>query len=161
MTKRKATPNDFVEEDEDVKPSKRTQKNKAQKEESDSDYPIKKEEEDEDEDEDDLKPDEPLAKKAKKTQTKQAKKTDVSSDEITVKTTPEGDKYIELGKKKRATVRCFKGIQLIDIREYYGNEDEEKPSKKGISLTVEQWETLKKSADVLDELFANVHAKKK
>jgi hypothetical protein len=29
-----------------------------------------------------------------------------------VKTTPEGDKYVELGKKKRATVRTFKGAVL-------------------------------------------------
>jgi hypothetical protein len=50
----------------------------------------------------------------------------------------EGDKYIELGKKKRATVRSFKDIPLLDIREYYGAGSEEKPGKKGISLTLDQ-----------------------
>jgi hypothetical protein len=31
-----------------------------------------------------------------------------------------------------------KGATLIDIREYYGAEGDEKPGKKGISLTVQQ-----------------------
>lgn len=53
-------------------------------------------------------------------------------------TNQEGDKYIDLGKKKRAVVRSFKGMPLLDIREYYGNEGEEKPGKKGISLQLEQ-----------------------
>ena len=52
--------------------------------------------------------------------------------------TNSGEKYIDLGKKKRATVREFKGTVLLDIREYYGADDQEKPGKKGISLTLEQ-----------------------
>ena len=46
--------------------------------------------------------------------------------------------YIDLGKKRRAVVRSFKGTPLLDIREYYGEEGEEKPGKKGISLQLEQ-----------------------
>jgi Transcriptional Coactivator p15 (PC4) len=49
-----------------------------------------------------------------------------------------GEKYIDLGKKKRAAVREFKGAVFLDIREYYGADDQEKPGKKGISLTLEQ-----------------------
>ena len=52
--------------------------------------------------------------------------------------TTSGEKYIDLGKKKRATVREFKGTVFLDIREYYGADDQEKPGKKGISLTLEQ-----------------------
>lgn len=52
--------------------------------------------------------------------------------------TSDGDKYIDLGKKKRATVRSFKGMPLLDIREFYGQEGDEKPGKKGISLSLEQ-----------------------
>ena len=52
--------------------------------------------------------------------------------------TKSGEKYIDLGKKKRAAVREFKGNVFLDIREYYGADDEEKPGKKGISLTLDQ-----------------------
>ena len=54
--------------------------------------------------------------------------------------TDSGEQYVDLGKKKRATVRSFKGVVLLDIREYYGADDQEKPGKKGISLTLEQVE---------------------
>ena len=68
----------------------------------------------------------------------------------------DGESYVDLGKKKRVTVRDFKGCSpaftvwgvsityfikgstLIDIREYYGSEGDEKPGKKGIALSVEQ-----------------------
>lgn len=62
-----------------------------------------------------------------------------SRSDIVVKSTSDGDKYIELGKKKRATIRVFKGTPLIDIREFYtdaGGVD--KPGKKGLSLGLDQ-----------------------
>lgn len=79
---------------------------------------------------------------------------------------------VELGKKKRATVSSFKGTPLLDIREYYGPEGEEKPGKKGISLTLEQvcgvyilskcvlklalqWKLLKDNAELIDDMFLN------
>jgi hypothetical protein len=75
-----------------------------------------------------------------------------------VKTNEEGDKYVELGRNRRATVRVFKGtsfrldavrlsrndadhhlgIPLIDIREYFDSGGEPKPGKKGISLKLEE-----------------------
>jgi Transcriptional Coactivator p15 (PC4) len=61
-----------------------------------------------------------------------------SSEGGTVQKNKDGDGYIDLGKKKHATVRVFKGMPLIDIREFYGDEDDLKPGKKGISLTIEQ-----------------------
>ncbi|XP_006461107.1 hypothetical protein AGABI2DRAFT_70431, partial [Agaricus bisporus var. bisporus H97] len=73
----------------------------------------------------------------------------------------EGDKYIDLGKKKRATVRSFKDIPLLDIREFYGTGSEEKPGKKGISLTLEQWQVLKENSDTIDELFSDLSKGKK
>ena len=51
------------------------------------------------------------------------------------------------------------GQVFLDIREYYGAEDGEKPGKKGISLTMEQWEVLKQSISIVDSCFAE-HRKK-
>ncbi|KAG5343009.1 hypothetical protein C0989_005960 [Termitomyces sp. Mn162] len=168
MTKRKTNSEDFLEKDGDTKSSKRPQvhlslhsfdfanasksqkqKNKALKDESDSDYFVKQEVDELSESEEGGH----LSKKSK------SEKKVTKSDEVIVKNTSDGDKYVDLGKKKRATVRSFKGIPLIDIREFYGNDDDEKPGKKGISLTLEQWETLKKSMEILDKLFVAMKKK--
>lgn len=61
-----------------------------------------------------------------------------------IKSESDEKKYIDLGKKKRATVSAFKGIPLLDIREYYVSEGDERPGKKGISLTLEQVSTISK-----------------
>lgn len=47
-------------------------------------------------------------------------------------------------------VHAAKGMTLVDIREYYGAEDDEKPGKKGISLTVEQ--VRRRSHELLQQL---------
>lgn len=54
------------------------------------------------------------------------------------------DRGFELGKNKRVTIRRFKNLNLIDIREYYLDQSsgEMKPGKKGISLTEEQYDQL-------------------
>ncbi|RPD73789.1 RNA polymerase II transcriptional coactivator, partial [Lentinus tigrinus ALCF2SS1-7] len=77
-----------------------------------------------------------------------------------------GERYVDLGKKKRATARPYDSLfglrQLIpitgglylDVREFWGDEGDLKPGKKGIMLNKEQWETLKKSSDVIDLFFA-------
>ena len=82
---------------------------------------------------------EPVAKKAK-IEGKEDEKDDLSFEE-----NENGEKYVELSHKKRLTVREYKGSVLIDIREYYEDRktDEMKPGKKGISLTFDQYETLK------------------
>ncbi|KAH7888737.1 transcriptional Coactivator p15-domain-containing protein [Phlebopus sp. FC_14] len=71
----------------------------------------------------------------------------------------EGERYVDLGIQKRATVRSFKGKIFVDIREYFGPDGDEKPGKKGISLNPEQWEALKQSASTIDSFFAD-HPKK-
>jgi hypothetical protein len=59
----------------------------------------------------------------------------------------------DLGQKKRVSINVFRGKTLIDIREYYEDEGELKPGKKGISLTKEQWEKLKKQMEEIDEVL--------
>ncbi|OCB90672.1 PC4-domain-containing protein [Sanghuangporus baumii] len=67
-------------------------------------------------------------------------------------TNADGEKFVDLGKKRRVTVRSFKGSVLVDIREFYGKDDDLQPGKKGISLSPEQWAELKANADTIDGL---------
>lgn len=47
------------------------------------------------------------------------------------------------------TVRKYKGTILIDVREFYLTPDGElKPGKKGISLTVAEWNVLNRSTTI-------------
>jgi len=61
---------------------------------------------------------------------------------------------LELEGNKRVSVREFKGMALIDIREYYKDKasGDLKPGKKGIALTTAQWEALKEAAPAIDKL---------
>jgi len=94
----------------------------------------------------------PLARKASA-----QKKQKTTSGDLVVHSTSKGDNYIYLGKKKRATVKTFNGTHLIDIRQFYGVDGDEKPGKKGISLTLEQWEILKSGLSTIDDLFASLN----
>jgi len=73
-----------------------------------------------------------------------------------VYTNTENEKYIDLGRKKRVTVRNYKGMTQIDIREYYDANGEEKPGKKGISLNPEQWAEFKQYIATIDDLVKNL-----
>ncbi|KAH9858601.1 transcriptional Coactivator p15-domain-containing protein [Lenzites betulinus] len=77
-------------------------------------------------------------------------------DGVKAGVTQTGEKYVELGKKKRATVSMFKTMKRLDIREFYGDEGDLKPGKKGISLSYEEWETLKRSSEAIDSFFAKL-----
>ncbi|KAK2625283.1 hypothetical protein QTJ16_005652 [Diplocarpon rosae] len=79
------------------------------------------------------------APKAKKT-----KKASSSSGE---------DKFWELSSGKnprRLNVAEFKGVKLINIREYYEKDGEYKPASKGISLSIDQYKALLKSIPELN-----------
>ena len=61
-----------------------------------------------------------------------------------------------LGRNRRLTVESFKGAVRIDIREYYDSDGELKPGKKGISLRLSLWNTLKdKIQDINSCITAN------
>lgn len=55
---------------------------------------------------------------------------------------------------KRVQVHKFKGKSLMDIRELYmADDDEWRPTKKGISLSIDQYKQLKKLIPLVDEAF--------
>lgn len=61
-----------------------------------------------------------------------------------------------LDKRKRITLRKFKGKLLIDIREFYEDHCLMKPGKKGIALSKENWTKLKKFIDKIDSAIENM-----
>ncbi|CAM6125050.1 unnamed protein product [Calypogeia fissa] len=57
---------------------------------------------------------------------------------------PSGDDPVcQLSKNRFVIVQDFNGKTLVSIREYYEKDGNLLPTRKGISLTVEQWEALK------------------
>lgn len=61
---------------------------------------------------------------------------------------------MHLSPVRQIDVRSFKGTTLVDIRQYYKAEDGNVlPTKKGISLTVEQWQTLKRAVADVDRVI--------
>ena len=61
-----------------------------------------------------------------------------------------------MDKKKRITVHKFKGQLKVDIREYYEDNGEMKPGKRGLSLNLDNWNKLKEFLDKIDEAIDNI-----
>ena len=63
----------------------------------------------------------------------------------------------QLSSKRKITVRDFRGKALIDIREFYTKDSGElAPGRKGISLTVEQYEKFKSYIVDIDKAIENL-----
>ncbi|KAH7434886.1 hypothetical protein KP509_06G039500 [Ceratopteris richardii] len=73
--------------------------------------------------------------------TKKAAKSDDDTDGITI---------CELSAHRKVTVRSFKGKVFVDIREFYNKDGKELPGKKGISLSIDQWEVLRDNIEEID-----------
>ena len=64
---------------------------------------------------------------------------------------------IPLGKNRFVAVRCFKGKQYLDIREYFMNANGQmQPGKKGVTLKRPQWEHLKDSFFDIDDKLVRI-----
>ncbi|XP_059656303.1 RNA polymerase II transcriptional coactivator KIWI-like [Cornus florida] len=71
--------------------------------------------------------------------------TDDSDDDIVV---------CEISKNRRVSVRNWQGKVVVDIREYYVKDGKQMPGKKGISLSMDQWDVLRDHVDVIDKAVA-------
>ncbi|KAM5449625.1 hypothetical protein MaudCBS49596_004746 [Microsporum audouinii] len=58
------------------------------------------------------------------------------------KTDSNGDPYWEVSRQRRVTISTFKGRVLVNVREYYEKDGQDLPGKKGISMTLEQFNNL-------------------
>ncbi|KAK4054536.1 hypothetical protein OIV83_001030 [Microbotryomycetes sp. JL201] len=68
----------------------------------------------------------------------------------------EGEPFVQLPGSKRVMISKFKGKKLINIREMYEKDGEIKPGKKGIALTPEQFQVLKKSIPLIESALRSL-----
>ncbi|XP_071118057.1 activated RNA polymerase II transcriptional coactivator p15-like [Haliotis cracherodii] len=103
---------------------------------------------------------EPKQKK-KKTEAKPEKKSDkaekredkkAGGDKArTTKTNSNGEKMFQIARMRYATISEFRGKAMVSIREYYEADGDLRPGKKGISLTLDQWNSLKDQIEDIDD----------
>ncbi|KAJ7527160.1 hypothetical protein O6H91_16G039500 [Diphasiastrum complanatum] len=69
----------------------------------------------------------------------------------------EGDIIIcQLSAKRNVVVQDWRGKTLVSIREYYEKDGRMMPSSKGISLTAEQWESLKNGIPSIEKAIKSL-----
>lgn len=51
--------------------------------------------------------------------------------------------------RRKATISVFKDKPMVNIREFYEKDGEQRPGKQGISLPPEQWHKLTAGFDAL------------
>ncbi|KAK1654204.1 transcriptional Coactivator p15 [Colletotrichum phormii] len=88
--------------------------------------------------------DEVITKSNKKTKTA---KTGGSKDGVD----KDGNSFWDLSNKRRIGLSQFKNTTFVNIREFYEKDGDMLPGKKGISLTVPQYEALVKAMPAISE----------
>ncbi|PON86219.1 Transcription factor [Trema orientale] len=70
----------------------------------------------------------------------------------TTKTDDSDDVVVcEISKNRRVSVRNWNGRIVVDIREFYLKDGKQLPGKKGISLTMDQWNILRDHVEEIDK----------
>eukprot|EP00825_Cyclidium_porcatum_P042529 TRINITY_DN5841_c0_g1_i2.p2 TRINITY_DN5841_c0_g1~~TRINITY_DN5841_c0_g1_i2.p2 ORF type:complete len:152 (-),score=54.72 TRINITY_DN5841_c0_g1_i2:161-616(-) len=124
------------------------QKKKKMNKQTESDNEEEEEEDNDDDNEDD---EGETSKKPKKNSEIQNKG---KAKLIKVK---DGSYQIDLvDSRKKVQIKKFKGKTYVDFREYYEKEGEWLHTKKGCSLTVEQWNYLLKIQDDINEAVKKI-----
>ncbi|CAK9319447.1 unnamed protein product [Citrullus colocynthis] len=57
----------------------------------------------------------------------------------------------EISKNRRVMVRNWQGKIVVDIREFYVKDGKQMPGKKGISLSLDQWNVLRNHVEEIDK----------
>lgn len=57
----------------------------------------------------------------------------------------------ELSRTRKVSVRMWQGKIFVDIREFYTKDGKQMPGKKGISLSLDQWEVLRNHVEEVDK----------
>ncbi|XP_047318430.1 RNA polymerase II transcriptional coactivator KIWI-like [Impatiens glandulifera] len=57
----------------------------------------------------------------------------------------------EISNTRRVSVRNWQGNVMVDIREFYLKDGKKLPGKKGISLSMDQWNVLRQHIDEIDK----------
>ncbi|KAE8801675.1 RNA polymerase II transcriptional coactivator KIWI [Hordeum vulgare] len=65
--------------------------------------------------------------------------------------TDDGIVVAQISKNKRVAVRSWNGKVMVDMREFYVKDGKSLPTRKGISLSMDQWEILRDNIKAIDE----------
>lgn len=138
---------ELAEQDSDhqtIKSSKKSSKKQSKKQSSDSDNENEK----------------PVKKSSKKQSKKAASSESDSENEQPIMSSKPSDEpseesraFVDLGSKRRVTVSKFHGNVLIDIRQFYEKHGDMAPGNKGLSLSLQQWESLKRNVERIDKMI--------
>ena len=63
---------------------------------------------------------------------------------------------VSISKKQKVTISSYKGNTYVDFREFYEKEGVTLPGKKGIALTLPQWELIKSNLSTVVEKVAEL-----
>ncbi|NXP03604.1 TCP4 polymerase, partial [Thinocorus orbignyianus] len=94
-------------------------------------------------------------KKETSSESEKRLKTEAKPSKVTEKPAGQGSEeeegMFQIGKLRYVRVSCFKGKVLVDIREFYTDQEGRiKPGRKGIALSAEQWNQLKEIIPEID-----------